>query len=275
MKFAICQELFEGWDWQRQCQFSAELGYTGMEVAPFAFADRISDLTADRRTEMRQVAEEHGVQIIGLHWLLAKTEGLHLTTSNVDVRKATADYVIELGHACADLGGDLMVFGSPFQRNLEEGMSREQAYANAAEIFSTALPAFASRGVRICMEPLTSKETDFVNTCADACELIDMVNQPNFCLHQDVKAMLGAENEPLPSVIEQFADRVGHFHVNDTNLLGPGMGETDYVPIIEALLRTGYDGWVSVEVFDYSPGCEKIARESIEYLQATLAKVQG
>ncbi|MDA1015415.1 MAG: TIM barrel protein, partial [Planctomycetota bacterium] len=121
MKFAICQELFEGWDWQRQCRFSAELGYTGMEVAPFAFAERISDLTADRRTEMRQIAEEQGVQIIGLHWLLAKTEGLHLTTSNADVRKATADYVIELGHACADLGGDLMVFGSPFQRNLEEG----------------------------------------------------------------------------------------------------------------------------------------------------------
>lgn len=275
MKFAICQELFEGWDWKRQCEFAAEVGYTGMEVAPFAFAERISDLSAAKRSEMKQVAEDAGVEIIGLHWLLAKTEGLHLTTSDAAVRKATADYLIQLGQACADLGGDLMVFGSPFQRNLEDGMTREQAYANAAEIFRTALPSMNDRGVRICMEPLTPKETDFVNTCADACELIDMVDQPNFVLHQDVKAMIGAETDSLPSLIEQFKDRVGHFHVNDTNLLGPGMGETDYEPILEALLKTGYEGWVSVEVFDYSPGAEKIAKESYDYMQEVLGKLVG
>lgn len=273
MKFAICQELFEGWDWKRQCEFAAGVGYTGMEVAPFAFADRISDLSAESRSEMKQVAEDSGVEIIGLHWLLAKTERLHLTTSDSAIRKATADYLTELGQACADLGGDLMVFGSPFQRNLEDGMSREQAYANAAEIFRAALPSMNDRGVRICMEPLTPKETDFVNTCADACELIDMVDQPNFVLHQDVKAMIGAESDPLPTLIEQYKDRVGHFHVNDTNLLGPGMGDTDYEPIFDALLKTGYEGWVSVEVFDYSPGAEKIARESYEYMQEILGKL--
>jgi len=273
MKFAICQELFEDWDWERQCKVASEIGYTGLEVAPFAISDQIADVSTEELETYRKQAADHGLEIIGLHWLLAKTEGLHLTTADSAVRKATADYLAMLGNVCADLGGDLMVLGSPFQRNLEEGMSRETAYQNAAEVLKSAMPRMADRNVRICMEPLTTKETDFVNTCADAMELIEMVNEPNLVLHQDVKAMLGAESESLPDLIHKFAPHVGHFHVNDTNLLGPGMGDTDYAPIMKALLESNYQGWVSVEVFDYSPGCEKIARESFEYMQEILKQI--
>ena len=275
MKFAICQEMFENWDWERQCRVIAELGYTGIEVAPFTLGPRITDVSAEQRELLRQQAEEQGLEIIGLHWLLAKTEGLHLTTAEQAVRKATADYVVALGEACADLGGDLMVFGSPAQRSLEAGMSLDQAYENAAEVFKSCLPRLAERNVRICMEPLTTKETDFVNTCADAVRLIEMVDEPNFCLHQDVKAMLGAESKSIPELIAEYAPIVGHFHVNDINLLGPGMGETKFEPIFAALLEVDYAGWVSVEVFDYSPGSENIARESIEYMQAVLQRVSS
>jgi len=264
--------MFVDWDWERQCQFIAEVGYGGIELAPFVLAPRITDVAAERRQTMRRQAEERGLQIIGAHWLLAKTEGLHLTTADAAARKATSQYLIELGNACADFGGDVLVFGSPFERSLEPGITCEQAYANAAEVFVAALPALADRGVRICMEPLTRHETDFVNTCAEAMELIDMVDQPNFRLHQDVKAMLGAESEPIPVLIERYAPHLGHFHANDSNLLGPGMGETDYVPIFEALLKAKYDGWVSVEVFDYEPGPEKIARDSFFYMKETLER---
>tara|TARA_R110002095_G_scaffold196747_1_gene175692 strand:+ start:834 stop:1655 length:822 start_codon:yes stop_codon:yes gene_type:complete len=267
MKFAICQELFVGWDWEKQCDLIAEIGYKGIELAPFAFADSPSEISAAQRAFLKQTAEDRGLEIFGLHWLLAKTEGLHLTTHDAAVRQKTAAYLIELGHLCADLGGDLMVFGSPFQRNIEDGMSREQAYQNAAEVFKNCLPAIAERGVRICMEPLTTKETNFVNTCAEAMELIEMVGADNFVLHQDVKAMLGAETESIPDLIQKYDTKTGHFHVNDSNLLGPGMGETDYHPILKALKESRYQGWISVEVFDYEPGCEFIARESFRYLK--------
>ncbi len=275
MKFAICQELFEGWEWERQCEFSASLGYTGLELAPFTLAPRITDVSAQQRATLRQQAEAHGMQIIGLHWLLAKTQGLHVTTVDASVRRATTEYLIELGNACADLGGTLMVFGSPAQRNLEEGMSREQAMVHAAEVFKGCMPAMAARGVSICMEPLTAKETNFILTCADAQELIERVDHPHFVLHQDVKAMLGSETKSIPELIAQYQGRVGHFHVNDTNLLGPGMGETDYRPIINALNKAKYDRWVSVEVFDYKPGAEHIARVSIEYMQRIMRELEA
>jgi len=272
MKFAICQELFEDWDWPRQCRFIADTGYTGIEVAPFTLGPRITDVTPERRRELRQVAADYGLTICGLHWLLAKTNGLHLTTFDAAIRAATTNYLIELGKACADLGGTVMVFGSPAQRSLERGMSRSQAYAHAAEVFRGVMPALADRGVTICMEPLTGQETDFVNTCADAAELIALVDHPNFQLHQDVKAML-AEPTPIPELIERYKTITRHFHVNDRNLLGPGMGPTDYHPIFAALLQSGYAGWVSVEVFDYRPGAEHIARESLRYMQSVLADV--
>ena len=275
MKFAICQELFVDWDWERQCRFVAETGYTGIEVAPFTLAPRIDQVSADRRRQLRQVAGEHGLEIIGLHWLLARTEGLHLTSADPAVRRATADYLIHLTHACADLGGTLLVFGSPGQRNLSDGMSLAQGLDYAEEIFRAALPALEERGVRLCVEPLTPKETNFINTCAEAMELIDRIGNPQVCLHQDVKAMLGGERDPLPAVIERYAAHVGHFHVNDTNLLGPGMGDTDYIPIFDALLRTKYSGWVSVEVFDYSPGPERIARDSLSHMRDVLAQLRA
>ena len=273
MKFAICQELFENWDWERQCQFASELGYTGLELAPFTLAPRITEVSPEQRRELRLTAEKYGMQIIGLHWLLAKTEGLHLTTADKSVRDVTSRYLTELAHACADLGGELMVLGSPLQRNVEPGMSQDQAFDHAAEVLKGCLSVLEQRNVRICLEPLTPKETNFINTCADAKRLIDMIGSPNVCLHQDVKAMLGGESEPIETIIARFAPHVGHFHVNDVNLLGPGMGPTNYVPIFRSLKQSNYAGWISVEVFDYSPGAENIARVSINYMRDVLRRL--
>jgi len=269
MKFAICQEMFEGWDWDRQCRFIAETGYTGVEVAPFALSGPPVQLSPGDRARYRSTAERYGLEILGLHWLLAKTQGLHLTSPDPAIRRATSDYLVQLADLCADLGGTIMVFGSPLQRNLADGMSREQGLEAATEVFRAALPRIAERGVTICMEPLSPRDTTFINTCAQAAELIERVAHPHFMLHQDVKAML-SESEPIPELIQRWRDLTRHFHVNDGNLLGPGMGPTDFHPILRALQETHYDGWVSVEVFDYAPGCEHIARASLACLQQTL-----
>jgi sugar phosphate isomerase/epimerase len=272
MKYAICQELFVDWDWERQCRFIAETGYTGIEVAPFTLASRPADVSSEQRRRLQSVAADNGLEIIGLHWLLAKTEGLHLTSADAATRQRTADYFRELTDLCADLGGTLMVLGSPQQRNLEQGVSKSDAQNNALEIFQKILPHLEQREVTLLMEPLTTKETDFCNTCAEAAEMIARLDHPRFRLHQDVKAMLG-EGTPVTQLIREFADVTEHFHANDSNLLGPGMGETDYVPIFTALRDTGYDGWVSVEVFDYSPGAEEIAQKSLKNMQNSWAQV--
>lgn len=275
MKFAICQELFEDTPWEEQCRVISQVGYTGIEVAPFTISDDLASVSTETLLEMKSVAASFGLEIIGLHWLLAKTTGLHLTSPNVEVRTATADYLKLLVKVCATLGGRVLVFGSPPQRNLPDGVSTQQAMEFAAEVFKAAMPDFATNNVVLCMEPLTTRETDFINTCADAVELMKLVDHPCFILHQDVKAMLGAEDDSIPELVHRYKDVCGHFHVNDSNLLGPGMGETDFHPILKSLIEVDYSGWVSVEVFDYSPGAQKIAKKSLDYMNQVLADLNA
>jgi sugar phosphate isomerase/epimerase len=265
-QFAVCNELFEGWDFSRVCRFVKAVGYDGLELAPFTLATPITDLPANRRAELRQQAADEGLEIIGLHWLLARTDGFYLTSPDRLVRERTGEYLAALAEACRDLGGSVMVFGSPAQRSRLPGVSPDEAFGWAAETFRLALPALAECGVTLCMEPLSPAETDFVNTCAEALRLVEMIDHPHFVLHLDVKAM-ATESTPITDLIRQHAGRAGHFHANDPNRRGPGFGDLDFRPVFQALRDAGYNRWVSVEVFDYAPDPETIARQSLEYMK--------
>jgi sugar phosphate isomerase/epimerase len=119
--------------------------------------------------------------------------------------------------------------------------------------------------VVLCLEPLSPPDADFMTTAAETVAILDRLAHPNFSLHLDVKAM-STETIPTAELIRRYGGRMRHFHANDPNLRGPGFGKTDFVPLMQALKDSGYDGWVSVEVFDYSPDPETIARESLRYL---------
>lgn len=272
MKFAICNETFLDWPFDRAFAFARECGYTGIEIAPFTIATDVKEITAARRAEVRRQAEAADLQVIGLHWLLAKTTGYYLTTPDAAVRRRTAEYVQELARCCRDLGGSILVFGSPQQRNLLPGVSYDQALGYAAEVFQTAMPVLEDLDVTLAVEPLGPAEGDFLLTADAGARLIEMVGSPNCRLHLDCKAM-SSEGEPIPQIIKRHQSLLAHFHANDANRLGPGFGEIDFVPIFAALGEIDYRGWVSVEVFDYSPGVERLARESIEYMQDCLAQL--
>jgi sugar phosphate isomerase/epimerase len=274
MKFAICNETFQDWPFEKAFPFAAELGYTGLEIAPFTINVNAYEISLRQRAEVRRQADGADLEIIGLHWLLAKTSGYYLTTPDNAVRKKTADYIAELGRMCRDLGGHVMVLGSPQQRNLLPGVSHEQAMELAADCLRQAMPMLEECSVTLAVEPLGPKDGNFLLTADQGKQLCEMVGSPNCRLHLDCKAM-ASEAKPIPQIIRENARLMEHFHANDPNLRGPGMGELDFVPIFETLAEVDYRGWVSVEVFDYSPGVEALARESIEYMRECLAKLSA
>ena len=167
-----------------------------------------------------------------------------------------------------------MVFGSPQQRKLLPGVTREQGMQYAAEVFRGVAPVLEKAGVTIALEPLGPGATNFLRFAADAVELAQMVASPFCKLHLDCKAM-GSESRPIPDVIREHGKWLVHFHANDANGLGPGMGKLDFAPIFRSLRDIDYRGWVSVEVFNFSPGPERIARESLDYMRQVQAAIAG
>ena len=261
-RYAICNETFGDWPLAKACDFAAECGYSGIEIAPFTLAPLATDLSAQVRGELRRTIARSGLDCVGLHWLLAKTDGFHVAHPEADVRGRTVDYLGELARLCHDLGGRVLVFGSPKQRSLLPGVSPEQAADHIHEVFSRLVPALEATDTVVALEPLSPVETDVLTTAAETCRLIERIGSPHVRLHLDVKAM-ASEETPIPEIIMASARHLEHFHANDVNLQGPGFGAVDFAPIFTALDEVRYAGWVSVEVFDYAPGPERLARESI------------
>jgi sugar phosphate isomerase/epimerase len=268
MKFSICNELYYDRSFEAACAHARSLGYQGLEIAPFTLGSRPTDISQAARREFREIAARHELEIVGLHWLLAKTKGLHLTTADGGVRERTGAYLSELVTLCADLGGSVMVLGSPQQRNLEPGTRYEIGFERACELIRRIVPALESSRVTLAIEPLGPEETNFLKTAQQAVEFIQAIGSPHVGLILDVKAM-ATESVPIPSIIESNKDHLVHFHANDPNRQGPGMGKVDFRPIADTLARIAYQGWVSVEVFDYRPGIEELAARSMETLQSS------
>lgn len=266
IKFAICNETYQGWSFANTCASIAATGYSGIEVAPFTLKDDPRDLTVADAEAHGKIVRDHGLQMVGFHWLLVKPDGMHLTTPDDAVRQKTLDFGKHLADTCAAMGGHVMVWGSPKQRNIDSGETYDDAAARAADVLRALGEHCAPLGVSIAVEPLGANETNFLTSAAETIALIERIKHPNIQLHLDIKAMV-AEGGSIPEIIANSRDYTIHFHANDPNLQGPGMGDLDIQPIADALVAADYDRWVSVEVFDYAPGAENIARESLDHLK--------
>src|SRR5258707_1565465 len=122
MQFAICNEIFKGWKLEDSMAYAAKAGYNAIEIAPFTIANYVTDISAADRQQIRDTAARSNLAISGIHWVLVQAQGMYLNHPDKAVRERTAKYFCELVNFCADLGGKIIVVGSPKQRNVMEGL---------------------------------------------------------------------------------------------------------------------------------------------------------
>ena len=281
MKFALCNEVLQPLPFARQCEVAAALGYDGLEVAPFTLADDPSAINDAQAAQFRRIAQDHGLVISGLHWLLVAPSGLSIVGADAALRDRTAAVMERLVELCAAMGGSYLVHGSPKQRSVPAGESRAVARERALACFARAARRAEACGVIYCVEPLSPRETDFINTVAEATELVDAIGSPALRTMIDCSAAGQAEAEPVDALMARWmpTGRIAHVQVNDPNRRGPGQGELAFAPILRTLRqmeRLGhYRGVVAVEPFDYVPDGVGSAAQAIGYLKGVLEGLGG
>ena len=137
------------------------------ELAPFTFGDDAWRMPAAKRAEIRKVCADNGLEVSGLHWLLAAPAGLSITSADRTVWQKSVDVLRASVDLCAELGGAYLVHGSPAQRRVAtpDDAQRARRGVDAGRRAGGARPSVA-----YCIEPLARPDCNFVNTLAEAAD---------------------------------------------------------------------------------------------------------
>ena len=276
MRIALCNEVIAPMPFPRQCEYAAKLGYDGLEIAPYTLSDEPQRMGAAQIAAARSAAADCGIAVTGLHWLLLKPPGLSISTRDEGVRRRTVDVMLCLIDLCAQLGGKYLVHGSPAQRRLEAGETREAATARAQECFAAVAERAQQAGVLYCIEPLSSEQTPLINTLEEAFQLVSGIGNPAVRSMLDCSSAGRMEKQPLGALVERWLPQgvIAHVQVNDRNRRGPGQGEQRFAPLFAALKRHRYAGDVAVEPFDYVPDGPGAAARAIGYIKGILEALE-
>jgi sugar phosphate isomerase/epimerase len=274
---SMCNEAFEGRSFADAAKAIRRAGYTGIEIAPFTLAERPADIGAGLRREYRAVMAGEGLAFAGLHWLMVSPKGMHVTTPDAALRARSWEHIRELIGLAADLGPDpVMVFGSPRQRSTTGGLTRAEATRHFIDGLRSVAPDAQARGVTVLVEALPIAQADVVETLAEAVAIVDEIASPAVGTMFDVHNAID-EAEPHAALVERYFPYIRHVHVNelDGRHCGSPLASRgyDFKPVFEALRRRGYHGWISLEAFDFTPGAERIARESLRHLESEIAQL--
>jgi D-psicose/D-tagatose/L-ribulose 3-epimerase len=270
---AICNEVYEKRPLAEVCRSIHEIGYTGIEIAPFTLAERPSDISSPERRRHSETIRDQGLTFVGLHWLMASPPGLHVTTPDRAVRQRSWRHVSDLIDLCADLGENgVLVFGSPKQRGTLDGLSREAATSNYIDGLASVAPHAAERGVTVLVEALPIGQCDVITTLAEAVTIVEQINSPAVRTMFDTHNAVD-EKEAHALLVDRYFDLIRHVHINEMDGRHPGTGTYDFKPLFEVLRRRGYHHWVSLEAFDFAPGAEKVAADSLRFIEKIVEQV--
>jgi sugar phosphate isomerase/epimerase len=274
-RFSVCNETFQGARFEDQCRIAHEIGYRGIEIMPGTLAEDPASIAPARCAELRRIISDHGLEFVGLHNLLTVPSGLLATSSDSSVRHRTWDFVRSLADLCADLGPNgILVFGSGKQRQAPQGVSMSDALARFRDGLASVAPHARERAVTILIEPLAPHLCNLVNRLQEAAALVREIDSPAVRTMFDVHNTAG-ETVSAPELIDHYIPIIRHVHLNEMDGRRPGTGSYDYSSLFRALERHRYQGWLSLEVFDFRPSGQMVATEGLAFLRSIWPQTAG
>jgi sugar phosphate isomerase/epimerase len=274
MKFGLCNEIYYDRTIFEAIKHAASIGYHGLELAPFTLTDDITTFPVNKQKEIAQCASDNGIEILGLHWLLLKPEGLHITTPDKTVRNKTLDVFKKLIEVNKNTGGRILTLGSPKQRSFDETCdTKESATNRAIEFFQELTDELESAGSVLALEPLETELTNFMTGTEETCHIIDAVGSKMIGITLDTHFLRWASEESNLSINDNFeiaGKRLVHLHIQDDNRNAPGTGSADFTEYIAAVNNIGWNDYISMETKKQKDSPELIAENGIIFMEKKL-----
>lgn len=240
----------------------AAAGLTGLEIAPGLFFNGAEDpFVPDAATAEVALAEiaERGLSLVSMQSLLFGVQGADLL-GGAEARAALERGMIRAIDLAARFGIPNLVFGSPGQRRIPEGMDRDDAWTEAAEIFRRLGDMAGAAGTAISVESNPAAYgTNFLTTLEEAQAFVAQVDHPAITLILDLGAMhMNGAFDSVAGRAAALAPRLSHVHVSEPQLAPAPDDATDLAPVIAALAEGGYDRAVSIEMKRADTGVEAL-----------------
>ncbi len=234
MRFGICSSPDQGPD-------LAQAGYDYLEWPLRTIAELDDGAYATLLAEARKLpirAEAFNVMLPGT---------IKVVGPEVDLSRVRA-YLSSAFARAAELGGQVVVFGSGGSRRVPEGWSQEDALAQFDQACALAGEQAAVHGLTIAVEPLNTGETNLINSVAEGRRVVERVGHPSVKVLSDLYHV-GLEGEPFEDTAAA-GEMLSHVHVSTVEGRGmplPGREEDVLERYLGAVQAAGYDGRISVE----------------------------
>ncbi len=270
MKISLCNEVIRELTFVRQCELIKQLGYDGIEIAPFTLDQNPHRLSPTKIAKVKKIAADAGVEITSLHYLMVAPAGLNITDRDKTVRGRSVEVMRALCGLAAELGAKMLIHGSPAQRTIEPG-DEVEGKKRGLESFAAAAEAADKARVTYIVEPLAPQDTSFVTSVDEGAAIVRAVGRTSLKTMIDCSAM-GRAGHSIPDLIRKWlpSGLIAHIHLNDPSRRGPGEGEMKFVPILEALFEQNYSGIAAIEPFIYEPDGPSCAARQIGYVRGLI-----
>lgn len=226
-------------------------GARGLEIAPGLTFPREDDPFNPSPAAVRMLRAElaaHDIALVSMQSLLFGVADAHLFGDDAARARFDAGIVRAIRLAeTLEIGN--LVFGSPANRRYPEAMSTQAAEEQALTTFARLGDAAVAAGTRLAIEPNPAAYgTNFLTTVAAAARFVRMANHPGIGLNFDVGALTMNDETGIDGLLAVADGRVSHVHLSEPQL-APAPADVGRVrDIVDAVRRTGYDRWFSIEM---------------------------
>ena len=233
-----------------------QIGYCGRLTEVDAIKAAGFDYIEVRTTEIAALSDDefanllaklHRIQLPASAAYLLVPASLKLTGPTVDKEQQMA-YIVKAFDRLAKLGVRVICFGSGPARQVPDGYSKQDGFAQLVDFCKRIAPEAERRHLTIAIEPQRLQESNIINSTVEALKLIEAVHRPSIQLMIDFYHM--AESQEDPAVVLKARDHIRHLHMaNPRGRVFPlRREEYDYEPFFRRVRQIGYDARISLEV---------------------------